>query len=92
MHDKFSRRYLLNKDDIIWNGRNDFKYLKAKVTNQKREVLIGINRSNDLINFEVILDGITQYMNLHQFLTIRTFKKLIMKRFSIQGLCLKLEV
>jgi hypothetical protein len=59
MHDKFSRRYLLNKDDIIWKGRNDFKYLKAKITNQKREALIGINRSNDLINFEIILDGIT---------------------------------
>jgi hypothetical protein len=82
----------LNKDDIIWNGRNDFRYLKAKDTNYKRETLIGINRCNDLINFEIVLDGITQYMNLHQFLTIRTFKKLIMKRLSIKGLWLKLEV
>jgi hypothetical protein len=79
MHDKFSERYLLNNDDIIWNGRNDFKYLKPKITNHKRETSIGINRSKDLINFEIILDGITQYMNLHQFLTIRAFKKLIMK-------------
>jgi hypothetical protein len=49
MHDKLSRRYLLNKDDILWNGRNDFKYLKAKITNQKRETIIGFNRSNESV-------------------------------------------
>jgi hypothetical protein len=64
MHDKFSRKYLIRKEDTLWNGRNDYKYIKAKITNQKRETLIGINKSNELINFEITLEDIKQFNEL----------------------------
>jgi hypothetical protein len=32
MHDTFSRKYLIDRNDVIWNGRNDYKYIKTKIT------------------------------------------------------------
>jgi hypothetical protein len=92
MHNNFSEEYLLDRNDILWNGRNNFKFLKVRIANQRKDALIGINRSQGLINFEIVLNGITQYMILLQFITIRTFKKLILKRLSIHDSWLKLEV
>jgi hypothetical protein len=92
MHNNFSGEYLLDRNDILWNGRNDFKLLKVRIASQGSETLIGINRSQGLINLEVAINGITQYMILHQFITIRTFKKLIIKRFSIHNSWLTLDV
>jgi hypothetical protein len=83
MHNNFSGEYLLDRNDILWNGKNNFKLLKVRLTSQKGRELIGIDRNQGLINLEIVMNGITQFMILHQFLTIRTFKKLIMKGFSI---------
>jgi hypothetical protein len=92
MHNKFSGEYLLDRNDFLWNGRNDFKLLKVRIANQGREPLIGINRSQGFINFEIVINGIMQYIILHQFIAIRTFKKLIIKRFSIHDSWLVLDV
>jgi hypothetical protein len=92
MHSNFSGEYLLDRNDILWNGRNNFKLLKVRLAIQERRELIGINRSQGLINLEVVINGITQFMILLQFITIRTFKKLIIKRFSIHDSWLILDV
>jgi hypothetical protein len=51
MHDRFSRRYLLNKDDIIWNGRNDFKYLKGKIT-RNQDLNVSLDEALSELNIE----------------------------------------
>jgi hypothetical protein len=83
MLNNFSGEYLLDRNDILWNGKNNFKLLKVGFANQEGRELIGIDRNQGLIKLEIVINGITQFMILHQFLTIRTFKKLIIKRFSI---------
>jgi hypothetical protein len=74
------------------NGLYNFGSIEVKITQQKRERMLGIVEYNELIKFEIILNGITQYMNLHQFLTIRTFEKFILRRLSISNHCLVFDI
>jgi hypothetical protein len=73
----------LEEHDQLWDGTNDFKCIKVKFINTNRRNMIGTVESRELIHFEINLDGIEHYMKLHKFLTIRTFKKLIIKKFDI---------
>jgi hypothetical protein len=69
----------IGRFDSLWNEIYDFKYIKAKITNQKRETMMEIAKGNDLIKFEVILNCVVQILNPYQFMAIIAFKKFILR-------------
>jgi hypothetical protein len=92
MLDLNSSGILLGKFDRLWNGTYNFKHIKIKIAKQRSKEMLEIVKNNELIKFEIILNRVTQFMKLSKFITIRTFKKFILKRLSIHNHCIKLEV
>jgi hypothetical protein len=59
MMDMNQKGFSLEESYIIWNRVYNYKYIKVKYTAKKRGSLIGKVESNDLIKFEIIMNGVT---------------------------------
>jgi hypothetical protein len=51
------------RDEKLWNRTFNFKYIKVKITKQRDEQILGITKCNELFKFEIISNGLTQFLN-----------------------------